>query len=151
MGVDTGEIGSAGYWIAVVQFIGFLAGSVAIYFMLGKKPVCEECQMYLRPLAKKVKTFEDSDSCSSYYDVLFTHPVDSDEFSDLIRADGKAQKTESGTLQVTTTLNGCPKCKSQLVVDRVEIYNGREWKDISSLHRQVTIPDGIDLKPIFKA
>lgn len=150
-GVDTGEIGSAGYWIAALQFVGFLAGGVAIYFMLAAKPVCETCQTYFRPLAKKVKTFEDSDSCSAYYDVLYTHPVDSEEFAGLIQNNDKVQKTERGTIQVETVLNGCPNCKCQLVADSVSIYNGRDWKDISDLNRKVLIPEGIDLKPVFKA
>lgn len=150
-GVDTGEIGSTGYWIAALQFVGFLVGGVAVYFILSGKPVCEECQMYFRPLAKKVKTFEDTDACSQYYDVLFTHPVDSEEFAELIRHEAKVAKTERGTIQVNTVLNGCPGCKSQLVVDDVSIYNGRDWKEISELKRKVSIPDGIDLKPIFKA
>ncbi len=150
-GVDTGEIGSTGYWIAGLQFVGFLVGGIAIYFILSGKAVCEECQMYFRPLAKKVKTFEDTDACSQYYDVLFTHPVDSEDFAALVRSEAKVAKVEQGTIQVNTVLNGCPGCKSQLVIDEVSVNNGREWKEISDLKRQVSIPNGIDLKPIFKA
>lgn len=150
-GVDTGEIGSAGYWIAGLQFVGFLLGGIAIYFMLATRPVCDKCQTYFRPLAKKTKTFEDTDSCSAYYDVLFTHPVDSNEFADLIKQDQKVEKIERGAITVQTALNGCPSCKTQLIVDSVSIYNGNDWKDISDLDRKVLIPEGINLKPIFKA
>jgi hypothetical protein len=149
--VDTGEIGSAGYWIAAIQFLGFLLGGISIYFILLTKPVCDKCKAYFRPLAKKIKTFEDADSCSAYYDVLFTHPVDSDEFADLIMQDQKVEKIERGAITVQTALNGCPSCKTQLIIDNVSIYNGNDWKDISDLDRRVLIPEGINLKPIFRA
>ena len=147
--IDTGEVGSFGYTIAVVQFIGFLIGGVFVSFSLWAKDTCQKCEMYLRPLAKKKKTFSDGESCSEYYDNLFHHPVDTPEFASLIQMEAKAP-TERGTISVDTTLLGCPSCKEQMIYEKVQVYNGRDWKDINDLERKVPIPEGIDLTPAFR-
>ncbi len=147
---DTGEVGSFGYWLAAFQFVGFLVGGVCVYGFLRAKPVCSTCNLYLRPLSKRQKTFSDADSASAYYDVLFQHPVDSSEFASLIRADAKA-KAEKGAVLVKTILHGCPKCKAQLIEETVQVYNGSEWKDADKLGRRVAIPDGIDLASTFRS
>ncbi|WKJ90763.1 hypothetical protein QZJ86_01100 [Methylomonas montana] len=146
---DTGEVGSFGYWLAAFQFVGFLVGGLSVYGFLATKPVCEKCNLYLRPLSKREKTFSDGDSASPYYDALFEHPVDGPEFAALIRSEEKA-KAEKGVVLVKTVLHGCPKCKSQLIEEKVQVHNGSEWKDADKLNRRVTIPDGVDLLSIFR-
>lgn len=146
---DTGEVGSFGYWLAAFQFVGFLVGGLCVYGFLRAKPVCSTCNLYLRPLSKREKAFGDADSASSYYDVLFQHPVDSAEFASLIRADAKA-KAEKGAVLVKTILHGCPKCKAQLIEEKVQVHNGSEWKDADKLSRRVAIPDGVDLIAVFR-
>lgn len=146
---DTGEVGSFGYWLAAFQFVGFLVGGLSVYGFLWTKPVCPTCNMYLRPLSKREKSFPDADSASPYYDVLFQHPVDGPEFAALIRSDAKSE-AKKGALSVTTILHGCPKCKSQLIEEKVQVHNGTEWKDVSNLNRRFTIPNGVDLIGIFR-
>jgi hypothetical protein len=146
---DTGEVGSFGYWLAAFQFVGFLVGGLCVYGFLRAKPVCSTCNLYLRPLSKREKTFADADSASSYYDVLFQHPVDSSEFASLIRADAKA-KAAKGAVLVKTILHGCPKCKAQLIEENVQVHNGSEWKDADKLGRRVAIPGGVDLITVFR-
>lgn len=146
---DTGEVGSFGYWLAAFQFVGFLVGGISVYGFLWAKPVCQTCNMYLRPLSKREKSFPDADSASPYYDVLFKHPVDGPEFAALIRTDAKSE-AKKGALSVTTILHGCPKCKSQLIEEKVQVHNGTEWKDFSDLNRRVTIPNGMDLIGVFR-
>ena len=43
---DTGEVGSMGYWIAGLQFVGFLLGGAWIYIYLKAKPVCAACNAW---------------------------------------------------------------------------------------------------------
>lgn len=146
---DTGEVGSFGYWLAAFQFVGFLVGGLAVYGYLWSKPVCQTCNLYLRPLAKREKSFPDADSASPYYDALFQHPVDGPEFAALIRSEAKSE-AKKGALSVTTILHGCPKCKSQLIEEKVQVNNGSEWKDVSDLNRRVAIPNGVDLLGVFR-
>lgn len=146
---DTGEVGSFGYWLAAFQFVGFLVGGLAVYGYLWSKPVCQTCNQYLRPLSKREKSFPDAGSASPYYDVIFQHPVDGPEFAALIRSEAKSE-AKQGALSVTTILHGCPKCKAQLIEEKVQVCNGSEWKDVSNLNRRVTIPDGVDLLGVFR-
>jgi len=146
---DTGEVGSFGYWLAAFQFVGFLVGGLCVYGFLQAKPVCPTCNLYLRPLSKREKSFLDADSASPYYDALFQHPVDGPEFASLIRSEAKA-KAQKGAVLVKTVLHGCPKCKSQLVEEKVKVHNGSDWKDADKLNRRVKIPDGVDLLGVFR-
>lgn len=148
---DTGEVGSLGYWMAVIQFLGFLAGGVFIYFHLRAKAICQACNLYLRPLSKKQKTFGNSDAASAYYDTLFTHPVDGEEFAALIRSEAKVPKPAQGAVQVDTALLCCPNCKGQVIEESVKVHNGSEWKDADKLGRRTRIPEGIDLAPLFRS
>lgn len=148
--VDTGEVGSMGYWIAGAQFVGFLLGGLGVFAYLKAKPVCAACNLYLRPMAKKQKLFADADAAGCYYDRLFTLEVDGPEFAALIRSESKVVKVALGALKVDTSLHGCPVCKAQMVEEKVQGFNGKEWKDLNKLDRRVNIPLGIDLAPIFR-
>ncbi len=147
---DTGEVGSFGYWLGGLQFIGFLAGGLFLYWSLQAKPVCATCNLYLRPLAKAAKTFASTEAASPYYDVLFTHPVDGPEFAALVRSEASA-KAVKGALSVKTVLHGCPQCKSQMIEEVVEVHTGREWKDVPDLRRRTRIPAGVNLVGVFRA
>ena len=147
---DTGEVGTFGYWLAALQFLGFLAGGLSVFGFLRAKPVCGKCNFYLRALKKHQRVFADSDSATQYYDNVFRHPVDGPDFAAAIRLDSKA-KAQKGAVLVNTILHGCPKCKSQMIEEKVQVYNGSDWKDASKLDRRVPIPDGVDLLPVFNA
>lgn len=147
---DTGEIGEMGYWMAVAQFVGFLLGGVSIFFYLKAKLICAACKLYLRPLAKKTKVFADSASAATYFDPLFHLPVDGPEFAGLIRSEAQVAKDVAGAIQVQTSLLGCPQCKDQVIEEKVQGYNGKEWKSIDNLTRRLNIPPGVDLAPVFR-
>lgn len=147
---DTGEVGSFGYWMALFQFVGFLCGGLAVFGLLKGKAVCPICDLYLRPLAKKRKTFATADAASAYFDTIFTLPVGGPDFADLVKAQATVAKPEQGALLIDTTLMGCPKCKTQLVEDKIQAYNGKEWKEVNKLNRRIIMPSGIDLAPIFR-
>jgi len=148
---DMGEVGTMGYWIAAAQFVGFLIGGLSIYFVLKARPVCQACNLYLRPLAKKQKVFADADAAGGYYNRLFTVPVDGPEFEALIKSEAKVKKVAQGALQVDTLLLGCPTCKAQMIEEKVKVFDGKEWVDVDKLHRRVNIPQGIDLAPVFRS
>lgn len=147
---DVGEAGNFGYWMAIFQFIGFAFGGVCVFGFLRSKPVCPNCSLYLRPLSKKEKLFATPEDAAPYYDTLFQSPVDGPEFASKISSVAKA-KVQRGTYRIKTTLHGCPSCKVQLIEEKVEIYNGRDWKNVDKLERRVRIPAGIDLISVFRA
>lgn len=146
---DTGEVGSLGYWMAALQFVGFLLGGLAIFGYLLVKPFCKKCDFYLRPLAELSNTFPEYDSAKSFYEELFQHPVDSFEFAVRLRA-GSHAVLEKGAIKVETVLYGCPKCKSQLVDEKVKIYNGSDWTAVGELNSRMPVSDGENLIGVFK-
>lgn len=108
---ETGAVGNLGYWIAGLQFVGFVFGGLAVFGFLKAKVVCQSCDLYLRPLAKRAKMFFNSEATAAYYDRVLTLPIDGPEFSELVRAEAKVKSPEQGAFNITTTLMGCPKCK----------------------------------------
>lgn len=148
---DTGEVGSFGYWLAAFQFVGFLFGGLAIYVHLLTRTICRSCNLYLRPLAKKRKTYANPNDATFYYEHLFSHPVDGEEFAALIRSDAKVAKPEAGAIQIDTALFGCPRCKTQMIEENLHAYNGKEWRSVDQLTRRVRMPEGCDIAPLFRS
>ena len=83
-------------------------------------------------------------------DEIFQHPVDSEEFANMVKSKCIVAKTEKGTLSLDTRLYGCPDCKAQIIEDEVKVYKGGNWKVVDQLTRKVAIPDGINLISVFR-
>lgn len=149
--VDTGEVGSMGYWLAGLQFVGFLLGSLVMYLVLTVKAACAPCDLYLKRIGSKYKVFPDSESAGQYYEQVFTLPTGSAEFASMMRAEPKVDNVEQGAMKIHTVLRGCPNCKAQSVEDSVQGYNGKDWKLIGDLERRTDMPAGVDLAPLFRS
>lgn len=149
MQADVGEVGSFGYWLALFQFIGFLIGGAFVYLELKNQPACSECGKYLRSVAKKGDSFCDFDEFAGYYDNVYVHPVDSAEFAQHVGADYSAGNAEKGTVNLTTAVFECPQCFGQSVRESVQVFNGRDWKDVNELGRWVAMPKGIDVRAVI--
>ena len=147
--IDTGEVGEAGYWFAVIQFVGFLVGGIAIFLILLNHPVCEICKKYLRVLAKTHKRFADPADMVEYHDALFALPMGTPEFAAAASTKHDA-KVKKGSAQLTFALYGCPECKRQQISADVEVYNGRDWKRVDKLARRYAVPEGVDLIPVYR-
>lgn len=148
-GVDTGEVGSVGYWLAGLDFIGFLLGGGFVYLVLATHPACGKCRKYLRTTVKKGDSFPSLDEFAGYYDNVYAHPVDSAEFAEHVGRDYSAGKAEQGTFNLTTKVLECPQCFCQSVRETVQVFNGRQWNDVNELTRFVAMPEGIDVRSAF--
>ena len=146
----TPEMGEAGYWIALLQFGGFLVGGLCTFVFLKDKPVCPGCQKYFRPLASTVKQFSNREDFITYYDGIYKIPVDTPLFEDAIRATTKKEKVGAGTISHTMSLVGCPECKSQVIIENVQVFNGGDWKEVQELHRKTIMPEGTNLAPVLR-
>jgi hypothetical protein len=147
----TGELGEAGYWIAVLQFVGFLIGGLACFGFLRDRPTCPTCRKYYRPLSSIEKQFSDRELFVSYYEDLFRIPVDAPLFAEAIRAKPAKTKAAKGTIHLRSALLGCPTCKQQVIEDKVQVCTGSGWNEIRDLHRRTLLPEGINLTPIFRS
>jgi len=144
--IDTGEVGDFGYWLAVIDFIGFILGGFFVFFMLQTYPTCWKCSRYLRKITKTGQMFPDHEQFGKYYDTLFQHPVDSKPFADLMKGNPKVRKPTLDTVLIGSDLLGCAHCKTQLLTQKVQILGKKGWKDIPKLTRNVRLPDGVDLR-----
>src|SRR5438309_641833 len=116
---------------------------------MGKQQLaCPECGKYLHSVAKKGDSFQNTEEFASYYDRVYTHPVDSVEFADHVGRDYSAEQ-EKGAINLTTAVFECPQCFGQSIRETVQIFNGRQWNDVGELTRWVAIPKGVDVRPIF--
>ncbi|MGO4664884.1 hypothetical protein [Bosea sp. 2RAB26] len=147
---DTGAVGSFGYWLAFFQFVGFILGGIATYLILKNHPVCTVCSRYPRKLATSSQHFNDREAFATYYDNLFDHPVDGPAFAEWMGHDPDKGRIREGTILATSTLRGCPHCKTQRIVQAVQIMGKNDWSALPSLARDVIIPQDIDLRPVFK-
>jgi hypothetical protein len=147
--IDTGELGEAGYWVAAIQFIGFLVGGVAIFAFLLNHPFCDVCKKYLRVIAKVHRRFPDSSSVARYHEGLFVLPMDTPEFAAAAAVVHDA-KTERGATQLVISLIGCPECRRQQVSVDAEVYDGRDWKSVDALSGHYFVPDGTDLTQAYR-
>lgn len=148
--IDTGEVGDFGYWLAVIDFVGFIVGGISVYLILQNYPSCWKCNRYLRKLTKLGQMFPDHAEFGRYYDTLFQHPVDSEHFADLMKSNPKIRKPSLDTVMIGSDLLGCTHCKTQLLTQKVQILGKKGWNDIPKLTRHVRLPDGVDLRPVVK-
>jgi hypothetical protein len=148
--LDTGEVGSFGYWLAVIQFVGFLAGGVAVFMFLKNHPTCQSCGRYLRKLLKHNQQFNNQGEFAQYYDTVFRHPVDTPGFAEWMRWQPYQQPLKPGSILCITTLRGCAHCKTQLMSQDVKVFGGKQWRDVPKLTRHVGVPGGSDIRPVFK-
>jgi hypothetical protein len=66
----TGEVGSWGYAIAFLQFLGFTVGGLAISNMLREKPYCTDCSKYYSEKYNKSVFSSDGEKFLTNYFVL---------------------------------------------------------------------------------
>lgn len=51
--IDTGEVGQFGYWLAGIEFVGFLVGGAVAFIFIRGMARCGDCGSYLRKLKTK--------------------------------------------------------------------------------------------------
>jgi hypothetical protein len=146
---STGEVGSFGYVLALLQFIGFLFGGYVIYNDLRDKTLCGQCEAYLRTLSKKVVKFEFAEEAANFWDTFFDFPLDSSEFSEKVRTERKVEEGKA-TVSVETHLRNCPKCKEQEILQSASSFNGKEWEVLPDFVRRIAIPEGVSLSKVFR-
>ncbi len=146
---ETPEVGSLGYWIAGLQFVAFLIAYFIIWGILKLQPVCSNCNLVLRRLAKREHSFADSIKALAFHHSLLYYGPESLSFESQIQSEETA-KEEEGAVKITTILTECPQCQLQEVEVSVETYDGRDWKTIDDLHTGLPVPVGIDIRRAFK-
>jgi hypothetical protein len=145
------ELGSVGYGVAAIYFVGFLLGGLMVWGFLRTRPFCSACDVYFRKLFKRSRSYADTDGALRYYNQIFSHPFESEEFASLLRAHSKVAKPTKGAVVIDTFLHGCPKCHMQLIEEKVQVHNGKQWAEVRDMKRRIEVPAGINLRNVFQS
>ncbi len=144
---DTGEVGQFGYWLAAIEFVGFLVGGAIAFLFIRGMARCGDCGSYLRKLkTKRTKelTFDETDKVID----LFKRG-DLDTMQSLLAWAPRERKLNSQKALITFDLLGCRKCKTEAITAKVQVFNGREWKDVPSLGARRNLVGGLSLRDGF--
>lgn len=147
--VDTGEVGSFGYWLAIFRFLGFMIGGASVYLYLKSELACDTCQKYLRTVRSKADSFPDYEAFAQYYDGVYANDLNTAEFAAHIGKEHSAGKAEKGSINLTTKVLECPGCFEQSIRETAQVFNGSDWKDIHELTRYVGMPREVDVRALL--
>jgi hypothetical protein len=108
---DTGEVGSFGYWLLVIRFVGVLIGGFAIFASLKELPVCSDCDVYFKKIGVKENLQPNSDTAQTILDKI--RSGNEEDYASAIQSTGKGDCD----VKIEFTLMRCPKCRSELVTE----------------------------------
>ena len=147
---STGRLGILGYALAAIHFAGFVVGGWYIFAILRNVPACPKCNLYFRTLSSRRQGFLVWKDFTAFYENFVRHPVDSPEFAQLLlQSTPLGLNAPKGALAVQSDLRVCPRCAEQVVVQRVRSKEEKGWEWVPKLTRLVTLPAGVDLRPLF--
>ncbi|MCP2209668.1 hypothetical protein [Bradyrhizobium diazoefficiens] len=148
-GVDSGEVGQMGYALAGIEFVGFLIGGAATFFLIKGLWRCAECGSYLRKLKTKKTKELTFDEASKIIDLFKAGNLETVQG---VMAWSPAERTLDRNGQkalISFDLHGCPKCKTEVISARVNAFNGKEWKDVPALTTRRDLLSGVSLRDQF--
>lgn len=132
---STGELGSFGYVVSVLQILGFATGGFGVYAYLVSQPYCEKCSRYLSGKGKQVRYTGDAEGLQAVAARVFEF-VKGDAISSAIqqhRDFGTAKHEKDDHLRSVVEVRYCKKCGKHWVKFAVEKKSGDNWKEISEL------------------
>jgi len=148
-GGDPGDPGILGYGVPVVQFAGFILGGLTTSLFRRGRPVCLSCSHELRQVVAGHQHFNDYDTFEAYYENVLELPLDGPEFADWMRYDPAGGQLREGSVLVVSTLRECPCCRSQRLDQAVRVLEKAGWRASPKRARDMDVPDGMDLRPVF--
>jgi len=135
---STGELGSFGYVVAVLQVIGFAVGGFCVYAYLAAKPYCNRCSRYLSGKGKQIRYATDPEGLQTATAQLACHMANGEvglavaEHSNSAGF-GAAAPPKDCHLRSVIEVQRCKKCERHWVKFAVENLSGNDWKEVSGL------------------
>lgn len=120
------EVGNAGYAIAALQFLGFLAGGGFTFVLLKRQTFCDKCERYFRARLAVSKK-----GSAEYIDGLRAKPVLSPDYF------GALQDARGEGFKLDVTLSQCPDCSQEVVSEQVQVLVKKQWKAAPQLSRKI--------------
>lgn len=147
---DLGRLAGAGWWLAGIEYLGFLMGGLLVYLALKVQPVCKSCSCYLRHLASKHQHFSDSESFSIQYQTLPHLAGNAEALASLFALNASGDAQEQSHIKLTTMLYGCSQCEGERLEQRVRIRTEKGWRNAADQARQFDLPAGSSVRACFE-
>ena len=131
----TGELGTFGYLIAVLQIGGFAAGGLMVYGYLRSQPYCDKCLRYLSPKSKQVRYTADSEALKGLVSRIL-ESLRSGTVSSAVAeqtAFGMVKRQDNDHLRSVVRVRHCKGCGQHWVRFTVEKRSGNDWTEIPEL------------------
>lgn len=146
---DVGEVGSLGYWLIVVKFIGVLLGSVAIFATLKGSAMCTTCNVYYKKIATKESKNMNSEQAQDVFNNIREGTIDAYKLA--LTSDYIDTTKDENKVKVKFTLMRCPKCNHSYVQEEFFVIdkNGNT-KEMADFGGKTNIPTDSDLAISFK-
>ena len=146
---DVGEMGQAGYWLAVVEFVGFLVGGAGAFASIRSMDRCGNCGSFSRRL--KTRKSDELTFGEAEHALDLVKRGDFDTIAALIgwRPPQRELDKKSEKARLTYDLHGCPNCKTEKISVSVAVFNGKEWNEMPSLATGRSLADGLLLREVF--
>jgi hypothetical protein len=147
--IDTGEVGQMGYALALVEFIGFLVGGAFNFIFIKGLPRCADCCSYLHKLKTKKSKELTFDEAGKIIELFKTGDAGTVQGVMAWAPPDRALDRKSEKALITYDLLGCPKCKTEVIVAKVNAFNGKEWKDVPALQTRRNLTGDWSLRDQF--
>jgi hypothetical protein len=148
-GVDTGEVGQMGYYLAGIEFLGFLIGGAATFFFIRGLWRCADCGSYLRKLKTKKTKELTSEEASTVIELFKAGDLETVQKLMAWAPPKRTLDRKDQKVLILFNLFGCPKCKAEVISARVNAFDGKEWKDVPSLTTRRNLSSGLSLRDQF--
>ena len=132
---STGELGGFGYFIAILQILGFAIGGLIIYGILSSLPYCQKCSKYLKARSKQDRYAPEAESFKSMITELGAL-FNADQLQkalDIHGTYGEKKMPKGGYLMSTLERKQCPVCKMNWLQFSPKKLERNGWNDITEL------------------
>ena len=144
------EVGSFGYALVAIQFVGFLVGGAAIWIFLTVKPFCEKCLTYRRKTFSRDGYFASVEEFKAFAVRLDETPRLSEEHLRLIVSPRTTMtRKDPATVMLSHQLFACPACKDEMFLESLKVFNGRDWKQAGT-ENSFVVPPGSSILASLK-
>jgi len=125
-------LGQVGYFIGLVQMVGFAIGAIFVYQYLSLEAYCNKCSCYFSKVGKKIKyLWEDSNLYRTLNDLA--DKISKGQLQEAInthRSLGEAEQLASTETRVTMDLRNCKECDNYWLRMSVERKIQNSWKNV---------------------
>ena len=145
----TGPVGDLGYWLALIQFVGFLVGGFSIFVFLKDALRCGTCNAYLRKLKTKTTADLTLDEAQGMIDYMRQDGFPAYEESIAWKSNRKLDRNDPKAC-FRFDLYGCSKCKQETILRHFMVMKKGEWIEIPEFGERRALDPDLSLRDSFE-